>query len=99
MEFAGEGGVRGEASSESPSQLGQSPIQLGALSLELGDGSGSLGEGTFGAELVVEEGECGVREVRGWWQGFEPLHRQIRVSMLLEGSSPPCAVFAGVGFR
>ena len=45
MDFAGEGGVGGETSSEPPSQLVERAIQLGALSLELGGEGGSLGNG------------------------------------------------------
>jgi len=59
VDFAGEGGVRGETLSESSSQLVERAIQLGTLSLELGDEVGSIGEGALGVESVVEEGECG----------------------------------------
>ena len=96
VDFAGEGGVGGETSSEPPSQLVERAIQLGALSLELGGEGGSLGNGELRVEPVVEEGECGGRDVRGWRQCLEPLHRENRVSMVLRRRE---RLLSGAGFR
>ncbi|TKY63833.1 hypothetical protein E2542_SST13717 [Spatholobus suberectus] len=81
MDFAAEGGVRSETRFKYLSQLVERAFQLGLLS-----------EGVLGVEPMVEEGECGGREVRGWRERLEPLHRETQISMILKGSLLPCAV-------
>lgn len=75
MNFAGKRSVLRKTRTESPSQVIKSAIQLGALSLKLGNEIGRLGEDGCGVEVVVEEGECGVGEMRRWWQWLEAVHR------------------------